>query len=231
MSVHDLMPRTMPAVRRILDLLERRAIAPVTLLVVPGSGWDTRGISDLKALQRDGWRLAGHGWRHRADTIQGAYHRLHSLLLSRDVAEHLALDTDGIAAMLQRCHAWFGDNGLDPPLLYVPPAWAMGRISRARLVENGPFTLYEYFSGIFDAHHATDHPMPMIGYEANDSLRLAAIRAWNTLGRRRAARFGLLRLGIHPFDLDLPMADDLRGDLARCTHPIDYTEIPRRGGQ
>ncbi|MGB5831514.1 MAG: DUF2334 domain-containing protein, partial [Thiohalocapsa sp.] len=116
-SIHDLMPSTMPAVRRALTLLARTSTNPVTLLVVPGSGWSRDQVRELKALQNAGYPLAGHGWLHRIERFGGLYHRLHGLTLSRRVAEHLALDSDEIIDLVNRCHAWFGDNGLDPPLL------------------------------------------------------------------------------------------------------------------
>ena len=227
-SVHDLMPETLPAVQRTLERLAHHRIAPVTLLVVPGAGWDDVGIAELHRLQDAGYRLAGHGWRHHVERISRPYHRLHSLLISRHVAEHLALDADAILDLMRRCHGWFGAQGLDPPQLYVPPAWAMGGLSRDRLAAEGPFDLYELFGGIFDARNHRWQPTPMLGYEADNAVRLPVIRAWNALNRRRAGRSGLLRIGIHPFDIGLRAAGDLEQDLARCGKVIDYADLLSR---
>ena len=224
-SVHDLMPATMPAVRRILTLLEQAGRAPVTLLVVPGSGWARHGIRELKALQRSGYRLAGHGWLHRVPRFGGLYHRLHGLLLSRGVAEHLALDADGIFALIDRCYAWFGDQGLDRPDLYVPPAWAMGSISSERLASACPFALYETFNGVLDVRNRRRHRIPMLGYEADQSLRVPVLRAWNALNRRLGRRARLLRIGIHPWDGDLGLRKDLIADIERYDHAIDYAAL------
>ena len=221
-SVHDLMPRTMPAVRRVLALLEQMDAGPVTLLVVPGSGWERAGVAELRALQRDGHVLAGHGWSHHAERFGGLYHRLHGLTLSRRVAEHLALDADGVIELINRCYRWFGDHALDAPALYVPPAWALGRVDMDALAAACPFRLYETFSGVIDAGARRFRPVPMLGYEADAALRIPFIRLWNGLNRRWAARQGVMRIGIHPFDPELHLRRDLVSDLRRYRRGADY---------
>lgn len=225
-SVHDLMPETLPAVQRTLKRLEHHQRAPITLLVVPGRDWDRPALATLRSLERDGYQLAGHGWRHRAEAFGGLYHRLHGLFLSRRVAEHLALDEAGIIALIQRCHAWFGDHGLEPPTLYVPPAWAMGQISLARLRETCPFSLYERFDGVINAAAERVQPLPLLGYEADHALRAPILRLWNRWNWRRARHQGLpIRIGIHPRDIELALAHDLKRDLARALEPIAYDSL------
>lgn len=226
-SVHDLMPETLPAVRATLALLERRRIAPVTLLVVPGAGWDAAGIASLHALEGDGYRLAGHGWRHRCERFGGLYHRLHGALLSRRAAEHLALDGDGVIELMRRCHTWFGEHGLASPALYVPPAWALGAISVERLGRESPFSLIEAFDGVLDVRAGRRGlAAPLLGYEADAPLRAPVLRLWNRFNRRRARQAALpMRIGIHPRDLEYALAGDLRRDLERGLQPIDYTDL------
>lgn len=225
-SVHDLMPETMPAVRKTLNQLEQHGLAPVTLLVVPGRNWSRTGIDTLRSLERAGYQLAGHGWQHQAERIGGLYHRLHSLFLSRRVAEHLALDEAGIIALINRCHDWFGDQGLNLPALYVPPAWAMGRISLARLRETCPFSLYERFDGVIDSAAERVQSLPLLGYEADNALRTAVLHFWNRWNWRSAHKQGLpIRIGIHPRDVELGLADLLRGDLSRSIDSIGYQQL------
>jgi uncharacterized protein len=226
-SVHDVMPETLPQVERILSLLDKEGIAPVTLLVVPGAGWSSQGIERLHRFQASGYELAGHGWTHRVERITGLAHHLHSRLISRNVAEHLALDRVGIQELIGRCHAWFVDQGLGAPPLYCPPAWAMGAIPRSTLASL-PFTRYELFSGVLSAHTGRMHPVPLTGYEADTGVRSVAIRAWNRLNRRRAAPGGWIRIGIHPHDLDLRLAEDLRRDLRRYRSYAGYSEVGPR---
>ena len=216
------MPATMPAVRRTLALLERHGVHPATLLVVPGTGWDAAGIGELKALERAGYHLAGHGWQHRAERIRGPRHRLHSLFLSRNVAEHLALDRAGILTLMRRCRDWFADQGMTPPTLYVPPAWALGSVSAAELRDAGLFRQVELFSGVLDVASGRVTPSPVLGYEADAAVRVPVLKLWNAWGRLRARERGWVRIGIHPHDSDLPLRPALTADLRRFGRYADY---------
>lgn len=224
-SVHDLMPSTMPAVRRTLDLLQRHRVHPVTLLVVPGTGWNAQGIDELRALQRAGYLLAGHGWQHRAEQIRGLRHRLHSLFLSRNVAEHLALDADGVLALMRRCRDWFAQHDLASPGLYVPPAWALGAVSAAALREASLFRQIEVFGGVVDTRTGAGVHVPVLGYEADAAVRVPVLRVWNALSRRRAVRAGYVRIGIHPQDIDYPLRADLVADLTRYRRFANYSAL------
>jgi hypothetical protein len=140
------------------------------------------------------------------------------------VAEHLALHAPEVAALVRRCHAWFESNGLAPPGLYVPPAWAMGRLAPGALAAL-PFAQYETLSGVREAATGRLWRIPMLGYEADTGLRPPIVRLWNSLNRRQALRTGWLRIGIHPGDLGLPLADDLRADLTRFPRWSSYEEL------
>lgn len=213
-SIHDVMPRTLDATQSILDRLAELGTPRATLLVVPGLAWKDREIDRLRAWQSYGHELAGHGDVHRARHIRGVRHRLHGWLVSRDVAEHLALDEAGIADLVMRCHAWFGTHDLGAPSLYVPPAWAMGAIRRTTLATL-PFRRYESLTGVFDARENRFTRQPLVGYEADTRLRMISLRALN-FANLMASRFaGALRIAIHPRDLELRLADDLVATVLR----------------
>ncbi|MGB5830373.1 MAG: DUF2334 domain-containing protein, partial [Thiohalocapsa sp.] len=114
---------------------------------------------------------------------------------------------------------------LDPPLLYVPPAWALGAVPLDDLAEICPFRLYETFSGVFDAGSRRVIRIPMLGYEADQVLRVPVIRGWNAANRRWARRQRLLRIGIHPRDPELRLHQDLCRDLARFPANRDYASL------
>jgi len=223
-SVHDVMPETLERVQHVLDLCARVNPGPITLLVVPGRHWDRAQIDRLRGWQAAGHRLAGHGWLHWVEGFGGLCHRLHGAVISRRVAEHLALDRTAIVRLIRRCHGWFESQGLAPPDLYVPPAWAMGAIPPADLAAL-PFPRYEVLTGVRDAANGQLLPLPMLGYEADTPARALAIRLWNRVNRRRAATRGWLRIAIHPDDLDLRLAADLRDDLHRFGRWVTYTAL------
>jgi predicted deacetylase len=208
-SVHDVMPHTLEHVQPILHTLEEFEIHPISLLIVPDSGWSDCNLNVLHKLQNAGYELVGHGWKHQCFGPKTFTHTLHSLALSRNVAEHLSLNPHQIAELIDRCFQWFLQVGLHPPTLYVPPAWAMGRISRQRLADL-PFRRYEYLTGIYEADTARFFHMPLVGYEADTWDRVWSLRLLNTLNHGIARLSGRpLRVVIHPYDFTLRLASDL----------------------
>jgi len=208
-SLHDVMPATLADVLPTIAFLESRTIAPIVLLIVPGQAWNAEQVRKLKHLQQKGYLLAGHGWAHRVERIVGFRHTLHACLFSRNVAEHLALDSHSIAALITRCYDWFGEMGLNPPALYVPPAWAMGSISRSQL-RTLPFRYFEYFSGVYDGEMDRFYRSPLVGYEADRLWRAMPLRLWNGVNLALARRTGLLRIAIHPHDLRQRLSNELK---------------------
>ena len=214
-SVHDVTPPKLEAVGRVLDLLESGNIAPVTLLVVPGFRWEAPEISRLRELVRRGYLLAGHGWEHSAPPPANLFHRLHAALISRDQAEHLSRTRADVRDRVRRCHDWFERVGLPRPELYVPPAWALGALTRSDLVRL-PFRWYEVLAGFLDARSSRLTAAPVVGFEADTLGRQVALGAVNRLNLclGRCSRRPV-RIAIHPGDLGLRLAPALRSVLER----------------
>ena len=227
-SIHDVMPGTLDKTEALCTLLRESGIGTVTLLVVPGTGWNAATLERLRELVSNGAILAGHGWTHHAPRIRGWYHRLHSLLISRDAAEHLSLDADGIRDLILRNHAWFRDNDLPMPTLYVPPAWAMGRLSAAEL-GGLPFDCFETLSGVYDRRAGRFLRSPMVGYEADNLFRALSCRAWNAINLLAAGHSRPVRVAIHPHDLDLRLSADLRALIDRGGVALDYGALYEPG--
>ena len=184
-------------------------LPPATLLVSPGSDWNVPSLSDLRELQDRGHELAAHGWQHTFTDFGGIYHRLHSLVLSRNAAEHLALSRQQTVALMRSSYAWFDSHELRPPGLYVPPAWAMGNVTRSDL-HALPYRFYETLSGIYDSETQVFHRLPLAGYEADNVVRGLCLKFFNFINRGIAFRTGLaLRVAIHPHDLHFRLAQDL----------------------
>lgn len=229
-SIHDVMPATLDRTRGIFERLHSAGLVPVTLLVVPGTGWDARAIEALKAMVAEGAELAGHGWCHQVGRIRGPKHWLHSRLISRRAAEHLALSRFGILRLMLRNRAWFADHGLPAPQLYVPPAWAMGPVPPG-LLDRLPFDFHETLSGVYDARARSFHRLPMAGFETDTALRAAFVAGFNRLNRIWARSSDRpLRLGIHPFDFDLRLADSLRQWIGQGGQALAYRDLAGQRG-
>lgn len=224
-SIHDVMPDTLHDIRGIIHFLERHQVGPVTLLVVPGKAWERSDIRWLKDLQEEGYNLAGHGWNHEALKMESFKHRIHSVILSRDSAEHLSLKGDRVIQIIRDSYQWFQEVGLERPFLYVPPAWALGNISRENL-GHLPYRLYETLSGLYDSETDSTHRIPLVGFEADDPLRASTLPLLNALNTLTAALSNRpVRIAIHPRDLKLALAPRLSPILERCHTFMTYRQV------
>lgn len=225
-SIHDVMPETLERVGALIERMQRAGLSMPALLVVPGRAWRSDTVARLRAWQDEGAELIAHGWRHRTRPRR-PYHRLHALLISRQVAEHLARDHAGVQALMKRSRDWFGEQGLTPPATYVPPAWALG-LPAARLREL-PFSCVETLSGVYlkREQRISHHRLPLLGFEADTPWRAGFLRFWNArqqrLGERRHRP---LRIGIHPRDTELLLGDELERVFSRSWRPLAYAALP-----
>lgn len=223
-SIHDVMPTTMAKVQSLLNMARRREASEVTLLVVPGLDWNRADIDRLRAWQDEGYTLAGHGWSHHCQTPRSISHRLHSWLLSRDVAEHLSASREERLQIISRCADWFDRHRLNLPALYVPPAWALAL--RGDELRHGPFRMVETLSGVIECATSHFRTLPLVGFEADTRLRRAALSCLN--GANLAIHVMTerpLRVALHPDDLELSMAPQLRQLLSQCQVPIGYSQL------
>ncbi|MBY8964514.1 polysaccharide deacetylase family protein [Algiphilus sp. NNCM1] len=215
LSIHDVMPETLDRVASLIAHSRAQGWAPATLLVVPGKPWKGAALAQLRRWHDEGHALAAHGWLHRALHVRGLRHRVHSALISRDAAEHLALDRASIGRLMQASHDWFGEHGLPLPTLYVPPAWALGDMDRASL-RALPFRHIEVTSGIIHTESGRLEAQPLIGFEADQRWRAHALQTWNRAQITLARRTGrTLRVGIHPHDPELALSAALERVLAQ----------------
>lgn len=209
-SVHDVAPQSLSRVRELVDLVEDAGHPPPLLLVVAGEDWTPGALNELRTLQARGCRLAGHGWSHRAPPPSSLGHRIHGLVISRDQAEHLSRSREEVRERVARCHAWFGEQRLEVSPVYVPPAWALGPLTRADLREL-PFRYYSTLTGFVDATSGRKALLPLVGFEADTPARRRALRASNALNVGLGRWLGRpVRIGYHPTDLELLLQEDAR---------------------
>lgn len=226
-SLHDVMPETWEEVQGFLEWLRARGIPPVSLLIVPGRGWKAEQIDQMRAWAEAGHALVAHGWFHHVENIRGLKHQLHSLFISRNVAEHLALSSAEILKLLHRSKAWFAENRLPEPNLYIPPAWALGPLNRTDLPKT-PFQLIEVTRGLLHPQTAGITSLPLTGFEADTPCRAALLRRWNARAVKTARNKHVpLRLSLHPYDLNLRLADQLEEIVGMDWTYLDYLESDR----
>jgi len=221
-SVHDVMPSNLSNVCETIGYLKSQQVTAITLFVVPGKAWADDELATLKKFENEGVELAGHGWQHLIYRVETFWHRIHGKIISRDEGEHLSLTGSEIAEIIEKCYKWFDQSGFRSPLLYVPPAWAMGAISRKQLTEL-PFRCYETVTGLYDSQSGKKLYMPITGYMADAAFRVLPLRIINRLNL--ALPMKPVRITIHPDDLYLPMKKDLTRHLARFNLFLRYRDI------
>jgi predicted deacetylase len=213
-SLHDVSPATIDRATSIVDVMVEAGVRDLAILIVPSGVWTDGQLETLRTWERAGHVLGAHGWTHRGIAPRGIYHRLHSALFSRDVAEHLGRSADEVREIVARGVQWFADAGLVPPRLYVPPAWALGAMPLPEFAGTS-FRWVETLSGIYDVSAAHFRRLPLVGFEADTGFRAASLRVSNASNYAlvRATRRSL-RAAVHPHDFELRLAGDLRRLLA-----------------
>lgn len=229
-SIHDVMPESRSAVTQLLNTLHTRIpqlkAEHITLLVVPGRQWRSEDVDWLGNLACKGHPLAGHGWSHYTDNQKRTvYHHLHSLLLSRNAAEHLSRPLPELLRLVTKCFEWFPKHGFTEPKLYVPPAWATGCL-RLKHWQSLPFCQLETLSGITHISSGQHYSLPLTGYEADTPWRAASLKAfnqWNKLWAQVSNR--AIRISLHPYDGSYLLAESLIKDIQLAQHYQRYDLI------
>lgn len=232
LSLHDVMPATRAQIDAQLQLLQHHLPHPVeapqvTLLVVPGKNWSTADLCWLQGLARAGYTLAGHGWHHRAVawSQRSGWHHLHSLVLSRDAAEHLSRTREQLLALVNASFCWFQQHDLPSPTLYVPPAWAPGALRREDWRAT-PYQQVELLSGILDVAAQRWQRAAVLGFEADTYWRAWSLGLSNRLNQLGATVGRLpLRIALHPHDHHLYLRDALIQMLQRCQRLSTYAAL------
>lgn len=223
-SIHDVSPGSAEWADRMVRRLTSQGATPLMILIVPAGDWAPEAISLLRRWETDGHRLALHGWDHCAVRPAGTYHRLHSLFLSRDAAEHLNRGGAEMLARIERGRAWFLEDGLSAPTIYVPPAWALGAVKEQELGAMG-FRWVETLTGIQSTSSKKHRLLPLVGFEADNQWRRVALQVSNTINLVLARLSGrAVRVAIHPGDDAALLASDLDRWIRRGACAV----LPRR---
>ena len=222
-SIHDVRPDNIDAIKNIKQLLNNQYnIHKICLLVIPGCKWNHIQIEQLKKWQSDHCQIAAHGWEHVSDNKKSLYHLLHALIISGNSAEHLSKHSWDILNLMKKSYDWFVSNGFTPPRLYVPPAWALGKIKTEDLL-NLPFKNFECTTGVL--HKGKYKFLPLVGFIATSQARAYLQKFFNFLNFQMAKMIGVIRISIHPEDFDHYLSNDANKYLSRIKETILLHEI------
>ncbi|MCO5995476.1 DUF2334 domain-containing protein [Actinoallomurus rhizosphaericola] len=232
-SVHDVAPATAEQTRRWCADADSLGIS-VSLLVIPGP-WRGPSLADepgyaevLRARVERGDELVLHGWSHRAGPEGSVLRRSVGRAVARGAAEFAALDEAQAAERLRAGRTVLRELGLTTSG-FTPPGWlaspAAGRALRRAgfRYTTSHFGVHDLWTGRLKRGFALSHRPGGAG----ERLGAVLVEEW---ARRRASRGGLVRIALHPDDLDRPGLRDttmraIEAVLAAGGRAMTYSEV------
>jgi predicted deacetylase len=205
--LHDVAPQTWPVLAPLVADLDRMGAVPLSLLVVPdyhGRGLLPEHPGFVTAIDRRlvrGDEVLLHGYHHddRAPAPRGPAAWFMRRVYTRE-GEFFGLDQGDARRRLERGLAVFDRLGW-PLAGFVAPAWLMSRGTREALKKT-PLR-YTTTPGHFHRLPGLEPvAAPGLVWSARSAWRRGASRLWSERQRRRHARAPVLRLGLHPVDLE-----------------------------
>ncbi len=207
-SLHDVSPRTRPACERILAQLHELDVVVCSLLVIPDQHHGGHFLDDpdfcewLKGLARGGHEVVTHGYFHqrprRAD--ETARQKFTTRVYTAGEGEFYDLDRDTARALVAKANAELARLGLEPRG-FIAPAWLLGAEAEAALRDIG----VEYttrLGSVLDLRTGTMHRSQSLVWSVRSGWRRATSLAWNAFLFQRLRHNPLMRISIHPVDLE-----------------------------
>ena len=209
-SLHDVSPRTRPACERILGELGALGVRATSLLVIPdhhhrGHFRDDAPFCEwLTAQSANGHEAIIHGYFHQRDRRDGEtpIAKAMTRFYTADEGEFYDIDRKTASTLVSRAREQFRGIGLDPHG-FIAPAWLLGAEAEAALRELG----IEYttlLGSVVDFKNGRSHQSQSLVWSVRSGWRRVVSRLWNAFLFRRLAANPLMRISIHPVDIEHP---------------------------
>ncbi len=209
--IHDVAPQTRERCQTILDALARIGDFPVTLLAVPrhhGAERDAGFEAWLRQRAERGDDVALHGYLHRDDGVPGGLlDRLRRRVYTRGEGEFWDLPLAEARRRIDAGLGWLASLGI-VPAGFVAPAWLMGETAWAAVRER-PFgytcSLKQVFRLASAGGTAANLRCQAQVYSSSTAWRRWTSVAWNATLARLQRHHGVVRLELHPGDVQWPV--------------------------
>jgi predicted deacetylase len=209
-SLHDVSPRTRAVCAEILEQLAALGVPRCSLLVIPDHHHRGHFLADaecsdwLRGQAAAGQELVIHGYYHqrarRAD--ESASTKLTTRFYTADEGEFYDLSETEARALVEKAQGDFDRLGVKPDG-FIAPAWLLSAEAENALRGLG-FTYTTRLGTVVDfaAGHAV--ASQSLVWSVRSAWRRQVSLAWNAFLFQRLARNPLLRISIHPVDLQHP---------------------------
>ncbi len=229
-AVHDVTPAHADRLQRIYDILERWGIDCPALFVVPDwhGAWplDDHGtfVADLTRRAAGGAEIFLHGYRHdEAGRRRTLTDRVRVCGRTATSAEFMFLSEEETGQRLDAGLGMLRGAGLEP-VGFVPPAWLFAAHTRRLACDRG-LALTESFVWLENLQARERRFAPALSWSTARSWRSHVTAAIGGVRARLSAMQPVLRLSIHPPDVDVP---SVRHSLERVTAHLASTRSFRR---
>lgn len=214
--------------------LGRLGVQCCSLLVVPdyhrsgSSLGEPEFVSWLQELQAQGHEVVLHGFYHQRARRGGesARKKMITRVYTADEGEFYDLNYEAALRLLRETQKQFAAHGFHP-VGFIAPAWLLGAEARRAVIEAG-FRYTTTLSGVHDLEADEEFLSQSLVYSVRSDWRCAVSLFWNRTLFRRLMRNPLLRLGLHPPDIDHPgiwrQIESLTARALRDRQPMTYQD-------
>ena len=207
-SIHDVSPHTRPACERILAEIAALGLDATSLLVIPDHHHRGYFLKDaafctwLGEATRSGHEAVIHGYFHERARRERetAVAKMTTRFYTADEGEFYDLDRESARTLVSRAREEFRGIGLDPRG-FIAPAWLLGAEAEAALRD----LEIEYttrLGSVLDLRSGITHRSQSLVWSVRSAWRRVVSRMWNALLFRRLAANPLMRISIHPVDIE-----------------------------
>ncbi len=233
-SIHDVAPATRAPVEQMLAQLARVGVPSCSLLVVPDYHRLGRSLGDpafaewLHDLALQGHEIVIHGFYHERARRAGETIRqkLVSRVYTADEGEFYDLDYDEAVSRIRDARDEFAAHGFHPAG-FIAPAWLLSAAAERAAIDAG-FRYTTTLREVRDFASGEKFLSQSLVYSVRSHWRRAVSLFWNRMLFRRLTRNPLLRLGLHPPDIDhleiWRQIEALVTEALRSCRPTTYQE-------
>ncbi len=206
-SLHDVSPHTHAACAEILERLAALGVARTSLLVIPDHHHRGPMLADagfcawLQAQAAAGHEVVIHGYYHQRErrAAESARDKFTTRLYTADEGEFYDLDRATAAALVGQARGEFAQLGLATPG-FIAPAWLLSAEAAEALRALG-IAYTTRLGSVLDLQRNVTHRSPSLVWSVRSGWRRWTSLRWNAFLFQRLTTAPLLRISIHPVDL------------------------------
>jgi hypothetical protein len=207
-SIHDVAPATQPRVTEMLRDLDSLGVTRTSLLVVPDYHRRGRSMADasfcawLRELQGRGHEVVLHGFFHERlrQPNESSRDKFVTRFYTADEGEFYDLGYEEARARLEEARREFAERDFEPRG-FVAPAWLLGAEAERAVIDAG-MTYTTTLRRVRDFVARQEFASQSLVYSARSSWRRGVSLGWNRWLFSRLTSNALLRLSLHPPDLE-----------------------------